>query len=49
VIDTATQKIVGTPVTWSGSADGLAIMPDGSKSYVADRRSRAVHVISVQP
>jgi YVTN family beta-propeller protein len=49
VIDTATRKVVGSPAKWDGSADGLAITPDGSTAYVADRRSRAVQVIPVQP
>jgi sugar lactone lactonase YvrE len=37
------------PVSWSGSADGIAMMPDGLTAYVSDRRSRAVHVIPVGP
>jgi DNA-binding beta-propeller fold protein YncE len=49
VIDTATHKLIGSPVIWSGSGDGLAIMPDGLTAYVADRRSRAVQAIPVQP
>ena len=32
-------------VTWSGGADGIAIMPDGLTAYVADHRSRAVQVV----
>jgi DNA-binding beta-propeller fold protein YncE len=49
VIDTASRKVIGSPAKWDGSADGLAITPDGSTAYVADRRSRAVRVIPVQP
>lgn len=49
VIDTTTRKVIGSPAKWNGSADGLAITPDGSTAYVADRRSRAVRVIPVQP
>jgi YVTN family beta-propeller protein len=49
VIETATQKVTGSPVKWSGSADGLAITPDGSAAYVADRQSRAVQVVPLQP
>lgn len=48
VVDTATQQVTGSPATWSGTADGLAITPEGSTAYVADRRSRAVQVIRLQ-
>lgn len=49
VIETATHKVIGSPAEWSGTANGLAITPDGSAVYVADRNSRAVRVIPVQP
>lgn len=48
VIDTATNKVTGSPVTWSGTADGIAITPSGAHAYVADRRSRAVVVIPIR-
>jgi DNA-binding beta-propeller fold protein YncE len=48
VIETTTHKVVGSPAKWSGSANGLAITPDGSTTYVADRSSRAVRVVPVQ-
>lgn len=35
------------PVAWSGTADAIAMMPDGTTAYVSDRRSLAVHVIPV--
>jgi YVTN family beta-propeller protein len=49
VIETATHKVIGSPAEWSGTANGLAITPDGSAVYVADRNSRAVRVIPVRP
>ncbi len=49
VVDTETHKVVGSPATWTGSADGVAVTPDGSTAYVADQRSRAVRVVAVRP
>jgi len=49
VIETTTHKVIGSSAEWSGTANGLAITPDGSTAYVADRDSRAVRVIPVQP
>ena len=35
------------PIGWSGTANGVAIMPDGQTAYVTDRSSKAVRVIPV--
>jgi YVTN family beta-propeller protein len=33
------------PVGWSGTANGIALMPDGRTAWVSDRASRAVRVV----
>ena len=49
VIKTGTAMRPTHPVTWPGTADGIAMMPDGLSAYVSDRHSSAVRVIPVQP
>jgi YVTN family beta-propeller protein len=49
VIESTTHRVIGSSAEWSGTANGLAITPDGSTAYLADRDSRAVRVIPVQP
>lgn len=48
-VDTATNKLIDPPVTWHGSGDGIAIGPDSSAVYVADRGAKAVHILRIGP
>jgi DNA-binding beta-propeller fold protein YncE len=48
-IDTASNKLIDPPVTWQGSGDGIAISPDSSTAYVADRRSKALRILRIGP
>jgi YVTN family beta-propeller protein len=46
-IDTMANTFSVSPLRWQGSADGLAITPDGAHLYVSDRRSSAAVVVPV--
>ena len=46
VIDTATNTVVGPPITVGTTPIGLAITPDGSRVYVANQSSNTVSVIA---
>jgi YVTN family beta-propeller protein len=45
VIDTATNAVVGLPILVGSGASGIAVTPDGSKVYVANRGDNTVSVI----
>src|SRR5262249_57232572 len=45
VIDTATNTVVGSPITVGIEPWGVAVTPDGSKVYVTDLPSHHVSVI----
>jgi YVTN family beta-propeller protein len=45
VIDTATNAVVGLPIPVGSGACGIALTPDGSKVYVANRGDNTVSVI----
>jgi YVTN family beta-propeller protein len=45
VIDTATNTVVGSPITVGAAPVGVAVTPDGSKVYVANVASDTVSVI----
>jgi YVTN family beta-propeller protein len=45
VIDTATNQVVGAPITVGTSPFGIAITPDGTRAYVANNSSATVSVI----
>jgi YVTN family beta-propeller protein len=49
VFETGTPAAPSHPVGWSGTADGIALMPDGRTAWVSDRASRAVRVVPVGP
>jgi DNA-binding beta-propeller fold protein YncE len=44
---TVTAGVVASRIELPGSADGLALLPDGVTAYVSDRHARAVRVISL--
>jgi YVTN family beta-propeller protein len=46
VIDTATNTVVGSPITVGNLPEGVALTPDGSKVYVANANSGTVTVIA---
>ena len=46
VIATATNKVIGEPITVGNQPNGVAVTPDGSKVYVANRGSNTVSVIA---
>ena len=45
VIDTATNQVVGSPITVGANPLGVAVTPDGAKVYVANAGSNTVSVI----
>ena len=45
VIDTATNAVVGSPITVGDVPFGIAITPDGTKAYVANQNANTVSVI----
>ena len=45
VIDTATNTVVGSPITVGVRPQGMAVTPDGSNVYVANASSDTVSVI----
>lgn len=46
VFNTATNTVIGSPITVGATPQGIAITPDGTLVYVANRRSGDVSVIS---
>ncbi|MGH6812854.1 MAG: YncE family protein, partial [Methylocella sp.] len=46
VIDTATNKVVGTPITVGILPKGVAVTPDGKHAYVTNGGSNTVSVIA---
>ena len=46
VIDTATNAVVGSPITVGEGPRGIAIAPNGSKAYVANTGPNGVSVVS---
>ena len=46
VIDTATNTVVGTPISVGGLPNGVAITPDGTHAYVANAGGNTVSVIA---
>jgi YVTN family beta-propeller protein len=46
VIDTATNTVIGSPITVSNNPIGVAVSPDGSKVYVANQALSTVSVIA---
>jgi YVTN family beta-propeller protein len=46
VIATATNTVVGSPITVGTNPEGVAVTPDGSKVYVANHGSNTVSVIA---
>jgi YVTN family beta-propeller protein len=46
VIDTATNTVIGSPITVGSTPVGVAVTPDGSTVYVANSSSGTVSVIS---
>jgi YVTN family beta-propeller protein len=46
VIATATNTVVGSPITVGDGPGGVAVTPDGSKLYVANSDSGTVSVIA---
>jgi YVTN family beta-propeller protein len=46
VINTATNTVVGSPITVGNLPQGVAVTPDGSKVYVANSNDGTVSVIA---
>lgn len=49
VIDTATNSVLGLPITVGRQPDGIAIRPDGKRTYVPNLFSNDVSVIDTDP
>ncbi|MDV6278220.1 hypothetical protein R3Q06_32665 [Rhodococcus erythropolis] len=48
VIDTATDTVVGRPLSVGAGPDGVAVAPGGTRVYVANRDSGSVSVIAIE-
>ena len=46
-VGAVTAGVVASRIELPGSADGLALLPDGVTAYVSDRHARAVRIISL--